>query len=178
MEVLSFQYLYVGLKALEVHLHLSSNNPLAPALAGFMKIPKDERPLVKAMAADAIRKAATQDEWKRYLLFDCLDAYFTLTPSETIQFNEVLDTERFQGTKHMIQTIFDKARQEGRDEEREKRRIALQRICTTLLRSRYSQVPEDLIGRVHQLAPEQLEDLATRLANGESIDEVDQSNQE
>lgn len=167
LAVVVFQYLYVGLKALEAETYLSGDNPLPKALVGLMKCRRDARATTKVLAADAIRKLAP-NEWQRYLLLDCLDAYLSLTPAETVQFEELMAAEPYQETKHVIQSIFDKAREEGRRQGRddgleEGREETLRAVVESLMTDRWGAVPASIQHRLRELSPSELQALVTRI---------------
>jgi len=77
LEVLSFNYLYVGLPKLEALTYLERDNVLGLALAALMRIPPDRRAWLKA---EALRRLAEKPltEQQRFLLAECVQAYLEL----------------------------------------------------------------------------------------------------
>src|SRR6266566_8453511 len=72
-----FEYLYVGLPALDAVEYVQGENWLGVALAALMKIPRER---VAWLGAEALRrlKDAPLTEQRRYLLGECVQAYLPL----------------------------------------------------------------------------------------------------
>jgi len=74
---LSFEYLYVGLPALDAVEYLQGANWLGVALASLMRVPKDQMASLGAEAYRRIAGAPLNDQQK-FLLQDCMEAYLPL----------------------------------------------------------------------------------------------------
>jgi hypothetical protein len=72
-----FEYLYVGLPALDAIEYLQGDNWLGVALAALMRIAKDR---VAALGAEALRRiqSAPLSEQQRFLLGECVQAYLPM----------------------------------------------------------------------------------------------------
>jgi hypothetical protein len=80
-----FEYLYVGLPALDAIEYVQGDNWLGVALAALMKIPKDQ---VAWLGAEALRRiqAAPLSDQRRFLLGECVQAYLPLDEEQRRQF--------------------------------------------------------------------------------------------
>ena len=72
-----FQYLYVGLPALDAIEYLETDNPLAWALSALMKIPPEK---IMWLGEEAIKRIAGSklNEQEKYLLGECVENYLPL----------------------------------------------------------------------------------------------------
>ena len=72
-----FEYLYVGLPALDAVKYVEGANWLGVALAALMRIPKDR---VAWLGAEALRRiqAAPLSDQQRFMLGECVQAYLPL----------------------------------------------------------------------------------------------------
>jgi hypothetical protein len=164
-EILRFRYWYVGLKALRVEAYLSGDNPLAAAFAGLMKAPRrTSKAGLKISAADAIRRSPT-NAWQKYLLMDCLEAYFTLTGPELVQYDQLLREESHAETRTMVETIFDKAHEAGR-------RASSFRLALAFLERRFGPLTPQVRQRLDAMNADELEDLALRIGESETIEDL------
>ncbi len=100
-EILHFRYLYVGLSQLDGVKYSQQKNILASAFAGLMKQPTELKPLHKVKAMEEI-SASNQNEFRKYLLLECVEAYFDLnTPQQQKEFELLLNTQEYQEAKIM-----------------------------------------------------------------------------
>ena len=72
--LLSFRYAYVGLPGLEAEDYVAREPVLAAALTALMRVPAARR---AAVHAEALRRLAEarENDYRRYLLLECLEAY-------------------------------------------------------------------------------------------------------
>ncbi|VAX38012.1 hypothetical protein MNBD_PLANCTO02-1046, partial [hydrothermal vent metagenome] len=102
-EILHFRYLYVGLPHLDSVKYSKEKNILSSALAGLMKTPSGLKPRRKADAFEEI-SVSDYNDFQKYLLLECLEAYFDLKRPQQKEFEQLLDTEEYQGAKKMAIT--------------------------------------------------------------------------
>ena len=71
--LLAFEYAYVGLPGLEAEDYLAREHLLGVALSALMRVPPERR---AAVHAEALRRLAEarENDYRRYLLLDCLEA--------------------------------------------------------------------------------------------------------
>jgi flagellar biosynthesis/type III secretory pathway protein FliH len=65
--------------------------------------------------AEALQRLAEarENDYRRYLLLDCLEAYATLDEAQARELGELLQTERYRGAHAMAMTTFEKGVQAG-----------------------------------------------------------------
>jgi hypothetical protein len=76
--ILRFEYAYVGLPGLDGEWYVAGEHPLGVALTALMRVPPARR---AAVHAEALRRLAEarENEYRRYLLLDCLEAVCCVT---------------------------------------------------------------------------------------------------
>ncbi len=79
--LLSFRYAYVGLPGLEAEDYVDREPVLAAALTALMRVPPARR---AAVHAEALRRLAEarENDYRRYLLLDCLETYASLDEAQ------------------------------------------------------------------------------------------------
>ncbi len=144
LTVLHFQYLYVGLPALEAERYVSGANWLGVALAALMRVAPARKVWLRAEALRRVLLECRENDYRRFLLQECVEAYMKLDDEEQREFEQMLHTEPYKEIEPMMVTTFEKGiakgleqgrqlglelgRQEGRQEgRREAARILLER---------------------------------------------------
>ena len=102
----------MGLAALDGEQYVAGENLLGVALTALMRVPPARRAEVHAEALRRLAEAREND-YRRYLLLDCLEAYATLDEAQAQEFGALLRTERYQGAQAMAMTTFEKGVQAG-----------------------------------------------------------------
>ncbi len=107
-----FQYLYVGLPALDAIEYLDSDNPLAWALSTLMKIPPEK---IMWLGEEAIRRIAGSNlnEQEKYLLGECVEKYLPLDDEKWQELEVKLKTTPDTGVGNMRMTMSEKAFENG-----------------------------------------------------------------
>jgi hypothetical protein len=150
-----FEYLYVGLPALDAVEYVQGDNWLGVALAALMRIAPER---VAWLGAEALRRLQTAplNEQQRFLLSDCVQAYLPLDEAQQREWEQLLAGEPYQGVRAMNTTWFEKGiEKERRDSLRE------------VLEARFGALAPAVLTRLEQLPAEQLQPLrkAAVLAN-------------
>ena len=83
-----FEYLYVGLPALDAVEYVQGDNWLGVALSALMRIPKDREGWLGAEALRKIKDAALTDQ-QRYMLAECVQAYLPLDKAQQREFERL-----------------------------------------------------------------------------------------
>jgi hypothetical protein len=110
-----FEYLYVGLPALDAVEYVQGDNWLGVALAALMKIPADR---VAWLGAEALRRiqAAPLSDQQRFLLGECVQAYLPLDEAQQREFERLVAGEPYQGVQAMNTTWYEKGIEKGQRE--------------------------------------------------------------
>lgn len=128
LEVLHFQYLYVGLPALAAEQYVAGSNWLGVALAALMRVPSKRKVWLRAEALRRILLESTENDYRRLLLQECVEAYLQLSKRQQQEFEHLLHTEPYQEIEPMMVTTFEKGVAKGREEgQREAARLLLER---------------------------------------------------
>jgi hypothetical protein len=166
--LLSFEYAYVGLPGLDGERYVAGEHLLGVALTALMRVPPARR---AAVHAEALRRLAEarENEYRRYLLLDCLEAYATLDEAQAQELGALLRTERYQGAQAMAVTTFEKGVQAGLQQ-------GLQQGQRTTLRKqleiRFGPLSPGAQQRLESLSPERLEALTLELLTAQSLQEL------
>src|SRR5437773_2699861 len=85
LDVVRFQYLYVGLPGLPAESYRTGDNVLGVALSALMNMPREER---ARAALEALRRVVESPEnpWRKFLLGDCILAYAPLDEAQRQEF--------------------------------------------------------------------------------------------
>jgi hypothetical protein len=153
LRTIRFEYLYVGLPALDGLQYVQGDNWLGVALAALMKIPKERAAWLGAEALRRIQEAPLSDQ-RRFLLGECVEAYLPLDEVQKREFNQLLTTERFVGVRAMNQTSYEKGR---RDLLREQ------------IKERFGTLPPAADQRLEQLSLQELIQLGKAVLRVQSL---------
>ena len=162
--LLAFEYGYVGLPGLEAETYLAGEQLLGVALTALMRVPAARRAEVHAEALRRLAEAREND-YRRYLLLDCLEAYATLDEAQARELEALLRTERYQGTQVMAVTTFEKGVQQGLQQGQ---RTMLQEQ----LEARFGPLSPGAQHRLESVGPERLKALALELLKAQSLKEL------
>ncbi|MFI5453891.1 MAG: DUF4351 domain-containing protein [Isosphaerales bacterium] len=161
--LVTFEYAYVGLPGLDGEQYVAGEHLLGVALTALMRVPPARRAEVHAEALRRLAEAREND-YRRYLLLDCLEAYATLDEEQAQELGALLRTERYQGAQAMAMTTFEKGLQQG-----------LQSWRTAFkkqLEARFGALSPSARERLDSLGPERLEALALELLKAQSLREL------
>ncbi len=112
LTVLTFTFEYVGLTALDAEAHLNSVNMLAVALSALMRAQRSRQAELAGQASIRVTESSL-DVAKKYLLFDCIQAYAPMDEAERQYFDQLLRTPPYQGVQAMVKTYSDLAEERG-----------------------------------------------------------------
>jgi hypothetical protein len=162
--LVTFAYAYVGLPALDGEQYVAGAHLLGVALTALMRVAPARRAEVHAEALRRLAEAR-EDDYRRYLLLDCLEAYATLDEAQAQELGALLRTERYQGIQAMAMTTFEKGVQAGLQQGW---RTALRKM----LDARFGPLGASAQQRLDSLSPEGLEALAEALLKAQSLQEL------
>ena len=155
-----FEYPYIGLPALDAERYVIGDNWLGVALAALMRVEPERRAWLKA---EALRRlvAAPESDRRRYKLCECVQAYLPLEGPQLDEFNHLLTTERYAGVQPMASTWFEDGKMHG-----------LRSLLRKLLSKRFGVLNESVTKRLDSLTEQQLDELALRLLDAHSLEEL------
>jgi hypothetical protein len=168
-----FQYLYVGLPALNAVEYLESDNPLGVALAALMRIPSDRIAWLGAEALRRIQAAGLSDQ-KRFLLGNCVQAYLPMDETQRREFDQLLATETYRGVQAMNTTWYEQGIEKGMERGIEEG-IAKERreSLRELLEERFGPLSPEVLARLDRLPVERLQPLRRAAIKAGSLAELD-----
>jgi len=164
--VLEAGYWSVGLGDLDADQYAESENPAAWALASWMRQRRAGRVELRLRLLGKILRFVRDEPYRR-LLLDAVRTYFSLSGREAAEEEQLLQSQTYGEVNEMLQTEL------GRLEDAAERK-AFHNAIVTVLRSRFTAVPERLmarIGRVQDVAA--LEELIGRAAVVSSLEEFE-----
>lgn len=158
MEVLRYQYLYVGLPALTAEEYLTGSNWLGVALAALMRVPRARKVRLRAEALRRILLEYTENDYRRLLLQECVEAYLQLSKRQQRQFEQLLRIEPYKEIEPMMLTTFEKGIAKG---QREAARLQLER--------RFGPLSKAVLRRLEAWPAERLTDLLVAILDAPSL---------
>jgi hypothetical protein len=167
--MLEVGYWSVGLGDLDAAKYAESQNPIAWALASWMRQQRHGRAELRLSLLTRILRFV-RDEPYRWLLLDAVRTYFKLGPAERLEEQQLLRSGRYREVEEMTQTelgkLADAARREGARE-------ALQGALWTIVTTRFSSVPESIEARIQAVqSVATLNRLIRRAASAKTLEEL------
>ncbi len=158
--LLRFEYAYVGLPALDAEPYATGEHLLGVALSALMRVPPERR---AELHAEALKRIAlsSENDWRRFLLVECLEAYGDLDEAQLQRLQAILTTEQYQEVRPLMVSTYERVRTEAR------RDMALQQ-----LEVRFGPLAAEVKQRVEALSPEELTQLLLGFAKGLSLKEL------
>jgi hypothetical protein len=163
--LVQFNYAYVGLPALEAEDYLRGESILGVALAVLMRVAPERR---AELAAQALQRVADsgENDYRRFLLAECVQAYAGLDETQRQQFGRLLATEPYRGAQTMMTTAFEKGIQQGIQQG------ARQELCLvvqTLLEKKFGPLSPVVRERVEGWTHEKLREALPALLDASSL---------
>ena len=166
LTVLRFQYLYVGLPALEAERYVASANWLGVALAALMRVAPARKVQLRAEALRRLLLECHENNYRRLLLQECVEAYMQLDEEEQRQFDQLLHTEPYKEIEPMMVTTFEKGIAKGIERGLEQGRREAARL---LLERRFSPLSEAVLARLAAWPAERLDELLLAVLDAPSL---------
>ncbi|MBW3599192.1 MAG: hypothetical protein KY475_18215 [Planctomycetes bacterium] len=164
-EVVRYNYLYVGLPALEAESYLNRGDALAAALAATMSIPADRRAETKVESLSRV-VASGEDEYRTFLLTEFVQAYFPLrSPEEQAKFEQLLARDEYSEVKAMATTWYEEGLEEGR-------KLGRRATILEVLEKRFAPLPHDIHSRIEKCPEAKLGELLDRALTAPSLAEL------
>jgi hypothetical protein len=168
LRTLHFQYLYVGLPALDGVKYVQGDNWLGVALAALMRIPPEQ---VAWLGAEALRRiqAAPLSDQQRFLLGECVEAYLPLDEAQKQEFERLVVLPEYRGITAINMTSFEKGMERGLEKGLEQERRA---ILREMLEERFGPLSAGVLRRVDELPAERLQPLRKAAWKATSLAEL------
>jgi hypothetical protein len=142
--ILRFEYAYVGLPALDAEQYAGGENLLGVALSTLMRVPAERRAELIAEGLKRIARSGEND-WRRFLLAECLEAYADLDAAQKERLLAVLATEQYAEVKPIMITTYERGKIAERLE-----------MALLQLEARFGPLSPAVRQRVEALSPEEL----------------------
>jgi len=165
LEVLNFNYLYVGLPSLDAEQYVGGTSLIGVALSALMRIAAERRAWLRAEALRRVYTESIDNEYRRHLLRECVEAYLPLDTGQQREFEQLLTTERYQNMIPMATTTYEKGEIQGTLKgKRESIRL--------LLTKKFGPLSAEPLRRLEAWPPEQLDELLLAVWDAESLDSL------
>jgi len=161
LEVVRFQYLYVGLPGLDGLQYVRGDNWLGVALAALMRIPRER---VAWLGAEALRRLteAPLPKRKQFLLSECVQAYLPMDDELRQEFDELTKAEPFQGVRAVNKTVYEEGLEAGRERGRREQ-------LRELLEEEFGPLPSKVLDRLNTMPLDQLRPLVKAALRSNSL---------
>ncbi len=179
-----FEYLYVGLPALDALQYVNGDNWLGVALAALMRIPPDEVAKLGAKALEKLVEAPLREQ-QRFLLSECVHAYIPLDEEQKRKFDDILSGTPYRGVQAMNTTWFEKGKQIGVQEgeqigiqkgeqigKRKGHQEGELKVLQRLLTRRFGTLSDVVLQRLQGLTTDEIEMLVDAVLDGKSLQEL------
>jgi hypothetical protein len=158
--LLRFEYAYVGLPGLEAEPYVTGEHLLGVALSALMRVPAGRRAELHPEALKRIAQSGEND-WRRFLLAECLEAYGNLDEAQRQRLQALLATEQYQEARPFMITTYERGIIQGQ------RQTAL-----LLLEAKFGPLAPEVKQRLEALPPEQLKPFLLDLIKAQSLNEL------
>ncbi len=159
-QLLEFTFAYVGLPALNAEMYLSGDSLVGVALSSLMRVPKERRVELQAEGLDRIARSREND-FRRYLLAETLQAYSDLDPAEWQRLDALLVTEKYREARPMTLTYYERGQL-----------AALQRTALTLLEAKFGEISLPVRERLETFSIRQLDQLLKNLFKATALKDL------
>ncbi len=169
MTPVHFEYLHVGLPALDAIQYMEGESWLGVALAALMKIPPER---VAWLGVEALRRLveAPLNNQQRFMLGECVQAYLQMTEAQQREYDRLLAGEPYRGVVAVNTTVFERGWIQGKQLGVEEGVVLGQRqLLLELLADRFGQLSEHVAERVNNLSAEDISKLVKRVHKAESL---------
>ncbi len=111
-QVLRFEYAYVGLPGVKGEPFATGENLLGVALSALMRLPEDRRAELYAEGLKRIA-ASGENDYRRFLLAECLEAYADLDEAQKERVQALLHTEAYREVEPLMKTTYERGIERG-----------------------------------------------------------------
>lgn len=158
--LLRFEYAYVGLPALDGERYALGENLLGVALSALMRVPQQRK---AELYAEALKRLALsrENDFRRFLLTECLEAYSALDADQQQRVRSLLATEPYLGVRPAMITTYERGAQEG------ERRLAMRQ-----LQAKFGPLSAEVQARLEAMPQEQFDAMMLEYYKAASLKEL------
>jgi hypothetical protein len=166
--VVRFEYAYIGLPGMEGEPFATGENLLGVALSALMRLPVERRAELHAEGLKRIAGSGEND-YRRFLLAECLEAYADLDESQKERVQELLHAEAYREVEPLMKTTYERGIEDGieRGIAQGERRAALRQM-----EFRFGPLSAEVKQQVEALARDALARLQIELLKAQSLEEL------
>jgi hypothetical protein len=162
-EVFRYNFLYVGLPALNAEDYAESDQVLAAAFSALMRLPADQRARIKADLLERVAGSGESEKWRDFL-GECIDAYLRLRADEQEEFDRLREAEPKYKKGNVMTTTW-----EQRGIEKGRRESVV--VYATM---HFGELTAEQLERIEAWPADQLEELVKRTFQVQSAEEFDE----
>jgi hypothetical protein len=167
-----FEFLYVGLPALDALQYVNGDNWLGVALAALMRIPPDEVANLGALALAKLVEAPLREQ-QRFLLGECVQAYLPLDEVQRRKYDELLSSGQFGGVQAMNTTWYEKGWIKGEEVGVQQGvQLGVLQTLQAMLEDDFGPLPQNALQRLHTMNQDELMELRKKIRKAESLREL------
>ncbi|MGF1580023.1 MAG: hypothetical protein ACFCD0_11740 [Gemmataceae bacterium] len=169
---LRFVCKYVGLPGLDGARFFASGNPFGMAMSTLMRLPDDRRAQMTIEAMNQIAQSS-ENEWRRFLLCECVEAYSPMTQEQREQFDQLLIAEKYKEIRNVQKTTYEKGKNEGRDEGIEQGiEIGKRDTLCRLIEIKFGPLSETVLQQLEDSSAEELNRIEADFVSAKSLKEL------
>jgi hypothetical protein len=173
LQVLRFQYLYVGLPGLDAEQYVVGANWLGVGLSALMRVPRLRKAWLRSEALRRVLLECPEKEYRRFLLRECVEAYLELDEGQQREYVQILNTEPYREIRPMMTTTWEKGLAEGRAQGLEQGRVQGQRqLVRAVLEHQFGPLSPTTSQRLDAWPAERLQELLLAVLKAKSLQEV------
>jgi hypothetical protein len=151
-----FEYPYIGLPALDAVQYLQGTNWLGIALAALMKIKPDQRTWLAAQTAQRLARCP-ENPYRRFLLWECAEAYQSFDEAQKLAFNQLLETTEYKEAKEMVVTTYERGQRD---------------LLERLLTNRFGKLTDKACEQLRTLPTKRILELSDAMLTATSLGEL------
>ena len=163
---LAVEYWSVGLGDLDALQYADSENPIAWALASWMRQQQPGRVALRLQLLEKILRFVRDEPYRR-LLVDAVRTYFKLSAVEARDERHLLQSGPYGEVNELLQTELGKLEQAAE-------RKALRNALLDVVQSRFPSAPNSLEAKIRRMRdPSRLKELIRRAATAAALEEIE-----
>jgi hypothetical protein len=171
-EIVRFRYAYVGLPGLPGEAYATGENLLGVALSALMRQPAERRAELYAEGLKRIA-ASGENDYRRFLLAECLEAYAVLDEGQKERLQVLLHTEAYREAEALMKTTYERGVEDGIERGIERGiELGERRLTLRLMEAKFGPLPAEVKQRVEALSPEALAQLELDLLKAQALEEL------